>query len=386
MSPVPEAVSRARSILRPKGVDALIRLLRAEGFETLGPTIRDNVIAIGPIDGIDDLPRGWGDSQDGGEYRLVERDDDALFGFATPAGTWKRYLFPPQLTLMESRRDDRGITMTDVEEPVPKRALVGIRGCDLSAITIQDRVFLSREYPDPHYQTRRQDLFFVGVNCSDPASTCFCTSMSTGPGIDDGADLILTELEPQSTARHRFLLSARTERGRSVAARLDRHNVDAEDLAAAEQVVAQATANMGRSLATTGLAQLLRESADHPRWHQVAGRCLSCANCTMVCPTCFCFDVTDEPDASTGEDKRVRTWGSCFERSHSYLHGGSVRLSPESRYRQWLTHKLSTWWEQFNTSGCVGCGRCITWCPVGIDITAEVSALQAVPTEGGQNA
>jgi sulfhydrogenase subunit beta (sulfur reductase) len=370
----------ARSILRPDGVDALIRVLRAEGYETIGPTVRDRVIAIDSITGISDLPIGWGDSQDGGEYRLVQRADRAFFGFAAPAGTWKQYLFPAQLTLMRSRRSGSGISMTDVDQPPPKRAFIGIRGCDLAAIATQDRIFLSRDYPDPHYQARREGLFFVGVNCSDPASTCFCASMDTGPGITAGADIILTELDPQDPARHRFLLSARTDRGRAVAAGIDHDHVNAEDLTAAERVVTNAAGRMQRSLATTGLAQLLRESTDHPRWQEVADRCLSCANCTMVCPTCFCFDVTDEPDAATGEDDRVRRWGSCFERSHSYLHGGSVRLSPQSRYRQWLTHKLSTWWEQFDSSGCVGCGRCITWCPVGIDITEEVAAFQAEPT------
>ncbi|MBV8527642.1 MAG: 4Fe-4S dicluster domain-containing protein, partial [Candidatus Dormibacteraeota bacterium] len=109
-----------------------------------------------------------------------------------------------------------------------------------------------------------------------------------------------------------------------------------------------------------------------------AQRCLACGNCTMQCPTCFCSDLVDEPDVVAG-DARVRRWASCFEQDYSHIHGGSVRTSTRARYRQWLTHKLGTWWEQFGTSGCVGCGRCIAWCPVGIDITDEVRALREQP-------
>jgi Fe-S-cluster-containing hydrogenase component 2 len=107
----------------------------------------------------------------------------------------------------------------------------------------------------------------------------------------------------------------------------------------------------------------------------VAERCLTCGNCTMVCPTCFCTTTEDLTDLADGSGQRSQRWASCFETDFSYLHGGSVRVSGESRYRQWITHKLSTWHDQFGSSGCVGCGRCIAWCPTGIDITAEVGRL-----------
>ena len=103
---------------------------------------------------------------------------------------------------------------------------------------------------------------------------------------------------------------------------------------------------------------------------------MACGNCTLVCPTCFCATVQDTTDVS-GTVERDREWASCFDVEHSYLHGGSVRETTRARYRQWMTHKLSTWWDQFGTSGCVGCGRCVTWCPVGIDITEEAAAIRA---------
>ena len=158
----------------------------------------------------------------------------------------------------------------------------------------------------------------------------------------------------------------------------------AADLAAAAASVDRAAQQMGRAMDTHDIRDLLLDNLDHPRWDAVASRCLSCANCTLVCPTCFCSAVEDTTDLSGEEAERARVWDSCFSVDYSYIHGGSVRQSGRSRYRQWMTHKLGTWFDQFGTSGCVGCGRCITWCPVGIDITEEVAAIRA--TEEGHAA
>jgi len=142
---------------------------------------------------------------------------------------------------------------------------------------------------------------------------------------------------------------------------------------------------MGRQVDTSGLKELLYQSYDHPRWDEVASRCLTCANCTMVCPTCFCTTTEDVTDLTVGHAERWQRWDSCFDPDFSYLHGGPVRRSGAARYRHWLTHKLGTWHEQFGSSGCVGCGRCIVWCPVGIDLTAEVAALAAGAAGGGHD-
>jgi ferredoxin len=166
-----------------------------------------------------------------------------------------------------------------------------------------------------------------------------------------------------------------TDRGADVLARVPVSPATAADLAGRDRVISSAEAAVGRRLETDGLAELLDRNLDHPRWDEVADRCLACGNCTLVCPTCFCSDVSDTTDLA-GEVERRRTWASCFDLDHSYLHGGPVRSSTSSRYRQWLTHKLSTWWDQFDTSGCIGCGRCIAWCPVGIDLTEEAAAIR----------
>jgi ferredoxin len=200
--------------------------------------------------------------------------------------------------------------------------------------------------------------------------------MNSGPKAVGGFDLALTEIIDDGG--HRFVVEAGSEPGRELLAELSQREATPEDMAAADAVVAGAAARMGREMpAADEVPALLQRNLDHPRWDSVAERCLTCGNCTMVCPTCFCTTVEDLTSLDGAMSERVRHWDSCFTVDFSYLHGGGVRTSPRSRYRQWVTHKLSTWWDQFGTSGCVGCGRCITWCPVGIDITEEVAAIRA---------
>jgi ferredoxin len=265
------------------------------------------------------------------------------------------------------------------EEPLDETplALVGVRSCELHAIEIQDRVFIGGKHVDRDYAARRDGAFLVAVNCFEPGGTCFCTSMGTGPKVQSGYDLALTELLDRE---HRFLVEAGTDRGAEVLAELGGRSPVAADLDAAEASVESAAERMGRSMETFNLRELLARNLEHPRWEEVANRCLTCGNCTLVCPTCFCSAVEDETDLAGEEAERFRVWDNCFSVDYSYIHGGSVRPSGSSRYRQWMTHKLGTWHEQFGSSGCVGCGRCITWCPVGIDITEEVAAIRA--TEG----
>jgi ferredoxin len=224
---------------------------------------------------------------------------------------------------------------------------------------------------------RRRDAFIVAVNCGEPGGTCFCTSMGTGPKADAGFDLALTELIDE--ARHEFLVEVGSEAGGDVLARLPHRAASSADLAAAEAVVERTRNAMGRELETDGLKELLQANSTHPRWDDVAERCLTCGNCTSVCPTCFCTTVEDHSDLTGSSAERIRKWDSCFTMDFSYIHGGSVRNTGSSRYRQWITHKLANWIDQFGTSGCVGCGRCITWCPVGIDITVEAAAIRATP-------
>jgi sulfhydrogenase subunit beta (sulfur reductase) len=362
------------------GLDELVAVLRRRGYRVIGPLVRDGAVVYDELATASELPIGWGDEQEAGVYRLVRRDDEARFGYAVGPHSWKQFLQPPHVRLWRAQRN--GGQAQDEDEPDKPFAFFGVRGCDRHAIAIQDRVLLEGRFPDTDYAARREGAFVVAVDCADPAGTCFCVSMDTGPGVDEGFDLALTEL---LEGGHRFLVRVASERGAEVISELESTAAEGADLRRREQIVEGATQRMGRELDTTGLRELLQDSLEHPRWDEVAERCLTCGNCTMVCPTCFCTTVEDVTDLSGEQAERWRSWDTCFSLDHSYVHGGSVRPTGRSRYRQWLTHKLGTWWDQFGTSGCVGCGRCIAWCPVGIDITEEAAALRTRPDDGGAN-
>jgi len=363
------------------GVDAVVTELRADGRRVIGPVVRDGAVRHDEIERIADLPVGWGEVQDGGTYRLRRRDDEALFGFSAPSESWKRFLFPPRTLMVRAHKEPDGFAVESGAAPVESVAFVGVRSCDLHGIAIQDRVFLGGSAADTDYGRRRSDAFIVAVSCGSPGGTCFCASMGTGPRAEVGFDLGLTEL--LSAQRHDFLVEIGTSAGAEVMARVPHRPAQHVDIAGAQTVVARATAQMGRSLDPSA-PRRAGEQVDHPRWDEVAQRCLACGNCTMVCPTCFCSTTEDHTSLDGAQAERWRRWESCFSLDFSYLHGGPVRSSVKSRYRQWLLHKLVTWEDQFGTSGCVGCGRCITWCPVGIDLTAEIAAL-AQRWEGGSH-
>ncbi len=363
--------------LTTAGLEAVVIRLRADGRQVIGPTRRDGVIALDEIESLADLPVGWSDDQQPGRYRIRDEGTDELFGQAAPGSPWKRFLYPERTLLVRIRRDDPSFTCT--ADPSPARlAFFGMRSCDLHALDLLDRVFLDPAATDPTYARRRADLFVVAVTCGSPAATCFCGSMGTGPVPGPGHDLALTEIG--SGSDHRFVVEAGTERGRALLDAVPHRDAAAGDLAAARAVGDRAARQMGRTLDPADPPAAAAD-LDHPRWQHVAERCLNCANCTMACPTCFCSTTEDAMDLAGATAERWRRWDSCFTLDFTYLHGGSVRQSGMSRYRQWLLHKLVTWHDQFGTSGCVGCGRCITWCPVGIDLTEEVAAL-AHPTGG----
>ncbi|HMA27638.1 MAG: 4Fe-4S dicluster domain-containing protein [Solirubrobacterales bacterium] len=367
--------SSTASVIRRAALDDLIAALDRRGYTVVGPTVRDKAIVYEKISSMADLPEGVTDEQEGGTYRLHERDDGALFGFNNGPNSWKHNLFPPNLTLWKAKRAADGeISYQEQNENRPRYAFLGVRSCDLAAIGVQDKVFIGDSYTDADYEARRRDAFIVAVNCSKAGNTCFCVSMDTGPRADSGYDLALTEL---LEGDHRFLVEVGSERGQEVLSEIGAGEAEQRDEDAATAVSEKCASEMGRELDTDGIKELLYRNMEHPRWDEVSERCLTCGNCTLVCPTCFCHTVEDMSDLAGTEAERVRRWDSCFNLDHSHIHGGSVRNSPPSRYRQWMTHKLATWIDQFGTSGCVGCGRCITWCPVAIDITEETAAIRA---------
>jgi ferredoxin len=377
-----DKLSQEKAVIDCDGLASLIAALRQASYQVIGPKAADGAITYEPVDELRQLASGWIDEQQGGSYRLI-RSGKALFGHTVGPHTWKRYLFPPSHRLWHSQRGEAGFTIVPEPEPDIPYAFLGVRACELKAIAIQDKVFGYNgnakpgangiAYTDSGYAARRKAAFLIAVNCGRATETCFCASMEAGPKAGPGYDLALTELIDDS--RHEFLIEAGSERGAGFLKDLPKRVAHAEDLTAADAVVAQTTASMSREMVAE-VGPLLKRNLEHKHWDEVGERCLGCANCTMVCPTCFCSTVEDTTDLSGLHAERWRKWDSCFTLDFTYIHGGSIRREGKSRYRQWITHKLANWHDQFDSSGCVGCGRCITWCPVGIDITEEARAIR----------
>jgi len=367
------ADTHPRFVIGIDGLQHLIDVLFGDGYDVIGPRARDDAVVLGSIGRVDDLPAGVRDEQDGGYYRLVRDRGSALFDYGPGPQGWKRYLYPPEERLWRARRHGESFALDDDIQGTEKYAFLGVRACDLRAMEIQDKVLDCGAQGDTRYAARRKNAFVIAVNCARPGGTCFCVSMESGPRAEAGFDVSLTELIDDS--RHVFLAEAGSERGAEVLERIDRRPATGEDLNAADAVISQTAAAMGREMIADA-GDVLGRNLNSPHWDAVADRCLTCGNCTMVCPTCFCSTVEDGTDLSGTVAERWRKWDSCFSMEFSYIHGGSIRREAASRYRQWITHKLAFWHEQFGTSGCVGCGRCITWCPVGIDITEEARSIR----------
>jgi sulfhydrogenase subunit beta (sulfur reductase) len=375
--PAVTAVAVDAVVVDAVDLPALFGALADRGYTVVGPTVRDGAIVLAELTSAAELPFGWGVETEAGRYRLRERTDPAAFGHSAGPQSWKSVLHPARARMWSAERAT-GTVVAGEGGDRPRYALLGVRPCDLRAVAILDQVLTGGRHVDHVYSGRRDGALIIAVECTEPGSTCFCSSMGCGPGTDTGFDLAMTELV--DAEGHRFLVRVGTPDGAAVLADVPSRAANDSTIRHAATAVSQAADQMGRTM-PRGLPQLLTDSRESPHWDDVAARCLTCGNCTMVCPTCFCTTTEDVTDLTGDHAERWRVWDSCFSLDFSYLHGGSVRASGQSRYRQWITHKLSTWHDQFDSSGCVGCGRCIAWCPTGIDITQEMSALAILQGE-----
>jgi ferredoxin len=359
-----------------EGLEALVRALIRRGRTVVGPTVRDDAIVLAELASARELPYGWGVEAEAGTYRLRRRTDRMAFAHSAGPQSWKQYLHPERVRQWTADRSQGGsFTVTEEVDRPPSYAFLGVRPCDLVAIATQDRVLMGGPHTDDVYQRRRTGTFLVVVECVEPGGTCFCVSMDTGPAVHGSYDLALTEVDDERG--HRLWARAGSEAGAEVLAALPRRPADAVTVDMARDAVTRAAGRMGRTMPEVDLRVLMRDTREAERWNDVAARCLTCGNCTMVCPTCYCTTTEDVTDLTGDHAERWRRWDVCYDLDFTHMQGGSVRQTGRSRYRQWLTHKIGTWHDQFDMSGCVGCGRCIVWCPVAIDITEEAHALHA---------
>lgn len=374
MKTVEQPISNAVTVER-NNFDALFASLKKRGYQIIGPKICDGAINYDILEKPGDLPEGWTEEQNAATYRLKEQKDKALFAFNSTAQSWKKFLHPASQKLWTSKRNNGKPVFSPDEQGKQKIAFLGVRACDLNAINILGKVFTESPFTDSGFQIRRSEILIIGVNCTQAGGTCFCASMNTGPELKSGYDIVLTEII--ESKRHYFVLESGSKTGTEIIKEIPHAEANIYEMENAEQLVNKAADSMGRKVDTCDIKDLLSRNSENARWNQTAQRCMTCANCTLVCPTCFCTTIEDVTDLTGNEAARVKKWDSCFTLDFSYIHGGSIRPSVYSRYRQWLTHKFLSWHDQFGTSGCVGCGRCITWCPVGIDVTEELAAIRA---------
>lgn len=360
----------------------MIHLLTSEGYKVLGPTVKNDVITYGQLCSTQDLPVGWKDEQKAGYYRLKKRDDNALFGYNLGPHSWKQFLFPSNEKVLQARKLDSGLTLLEeIKAEEQKMAFIAVRACELKAIEVLDKVFIENGSSYRQYKKRREELFIIAVNCTRSVSTCFCTTMKTGPTVEGSFDIAITEVIQDH--EHYFTVRVGSPKGQKLCDTLHLSNAQKTQEQRALQLIEENKKAMQVRFDDSTSKDMLSKSHNYKAWDDVAARCINCANCTLVCPTCFCSDTKEKVSLDGSHSERWQHWESCFNLSHSYVHGGSIRTSSMSRYRQWLTHKFGTWWDQFDTSGCVGCGRCITWCPVGIDVTEEINNLHQESKQSG---
>jgi ferredoxin len=282
----------------------------------------------------------------------------------------RRFIYPPSRTLVTIERDLNrcvGASADDAARPL----LFAVHPCDMQAISVLDGVLLG-DYRDPHYEKMRKAAVTVVLNCAKACEKGFCASMGSGPFLKlrEGYDIELTRLRSDDGGEGGYLVEHGSRRGKMLVERGSRmKKADKKAFAEKVRLEAEASRSFVRRLDTDGLVDALGRNLDHPVYRRTAEeKCLGCTNCTMVCPTCYCYNVSDETSLDLKRTVRKRQWDSCQELNFARVHGGNFRSSREARLRQFVTHKLCTWVEQYGCFGCVGCGRCMTWCPTGIDL------------------
>lgn len=305
------------------------------------------------------------------EFRQINSSDELNMGYhSTMLSPGKAYLYRPREELF-SFSFGNSIEIREAPADAEQRILVGVHSCDTNAILYLDRVFLG-QFRDPIYEARRNNTMIISLNCERVTGNCFCPSVGAGPFLKsvNGYDMLLTDFGDD------YLVELKSERARGLFNVDDIKKSGAEEFKVKEEKERAALQKFTKTINMDGLDSVLRKGSEHPVWRTTAEElCLSCTNCVMVCPTCFCYDVVDEIAVDKKTVRRYRQWDACQDAKFAEVHGGNFRARRSARLRQFVTHKLGQTF-QFGVFGTVGCGRCITWCPTGIDLTEMAKEVQ----------
>lgn len=324
--------------------------------------------------------RVFGSSQSNGDYSFIEIDssDKIKFDYPNTKMSVKEFFFPQTENLFVFDAEKNKVSHTDNEAMTHnmQKILFGVRPCDALSISLLDKVFMESEPPDPYYIKRKDSTRVISLACNYPRPTCFCTSVGCGPDSETGADIIFFDL------KDRFLIKSVTPEGGEILESVKTllNPVTSYDLEEKTRSMLEAKNRVKKNFELDGLEKKL-DNFDASYWDKLYEKCLGCGICTYLCPTCHCFDITDEviktPHPSLplkgggrkGGGRRVRTWDSCmFSLFVLHASGHNPRPTQKERMRQRIMHKFNYTLKNYNQIFCVGCGRCVTHCPVNIDI------------------
>jgi len=350
-------------------LEKLFDLIKKE-YEIVAPVLKEGVIQLSVVNSLNQLPFGYREIEEKNFYRVEKSNDEYMFSYIRPSFPYKRFLIPPEFTFLKVRKENGKLEFEEVDVE-KKYAFFDVRGCDLRGINVLDNIFLNKnEHPDSYYEKVRKNIFIVSVTCRKPSDVCFCYSMGVSPKPKSGFDILITELE------NTLLIETGTDKGKEIVKKLDYREVREEEIEEAKRIEENCIKSLKRKLDTEDFPEILYKNIESDIWDEIGKRCFACTSCTQVCPTCFCFDIVERNDVNEGISEKIRVYDSCFNPSFATVHRFNIRESIASRYRQWYMHKFAYWVDQFGEFGCVGCGRCITWCPASIDVTEEEKKIR----------
>jgi ferredoxin len=296
-------------------------------------------------------------------------DDEPFFAYLNSKNAPKNIFFPHTETMMKYTRTPQGMVFSSEVNEAGQSVLFGVRPCDAHSFVVLDKLFDQEKYKDQYYIAKRQNTTVITLACvKPPYATCFCTSVDGEPVSSEGADILLTDIGDE------YLVELVTEKGAKLAGYFGDTKADAPAEAKKAELAAKAKEAIKSKVPAHEVKPILDKNFDHPFWDTIHAKCLACGTCTYLCPTCHCFDISDEVVGSDGI--RLRSWDSCmFPLFTKETSGHNPRPSQKERWRQRTMHKFKYYIDMFNTIGCVGCGRCVMYCPVNLDIRKVVEDI-----------